>query len=754
LAVLATPQSNLSETGVTPQTDRLNAALAGRYRIERELGAGGMATVYLADDVKHHRNVAVKILRPEWAASIGADRFLREIDIAARLSHPHILPLYDSGTVGDLLYYVMPFVRGESLRQRLTRERQLSIDDALTVTRQIASALSFAHSEGVIHRDIKPENVLLHEGQAMLADFGIALATQSATGGRLTEIGLLVGTPEYMSPEQALAEPTLDERSDVYSLACVLYEMLAGESPHVAPTAQAIIAKRLGGPAPRIRRVRSTVPPSVERALTKALALEPADRFPTAAAFSEALGEAPAARPNLPTVAVLPFVNMSADPENEYFADGITEDVIAQLSKIQALKVISRTSVMRFKNREQSLGEIGAALEATALLEGSVRRVADRVRIVAQLIDVATDRHLWAETYDRQLTDIFVIQTDVALRIAAALSAELSRDEQSRIRKEPTSNLEAYQLYLKGRHSYGRFTGEGMRKGVEFFERAIAIDPGYAMAYVGTALGCVELAETGMMAPDEAFGRARMAILKALELDEELGDAHSVRAYLKFVNEFDWDGAEEEFKRALELTPGNADVYDLYGRMCSALERHDESIAMLRRAQELDPLMHRVDLATAYLRAGRYDEALESAQRAIELDPQTARAHATAGWALVKKGEYHKGILLLQTAVSLSAGDTTWLAQLGQVYGMAGQTESAREILRQLEEEAARRYVSPYHLAYVHTGLGEPELAIDCLEQAYERRSGAVYGIRSSFLFTALHSHPRFTALLRKMNLA
>ncbi|MFI5246695.1 MAG: protein kinase, partial [Gemmatimonadales bacterium] len=432
----------------------LNTSLTGRYEIEREIGAGGMATVYLADDLRHHRKVAVKILRPEWAASIGSDRFLREIDTVARLNHPHILPLYDSGAAGDVLFYVMPFIRGESLRRKLTRERQLSFGDALDITRQVASALGFAHAEGVIHRDIKPENILLHEGEAMVADFGIALATQRANGTRLTEAGLLVGTPEYMSPEQALAEPTLDERSDVYSLACVLYEMLAGESPHAAPTAQAVIAKRLGRAAPSVRKTRSAVPPGVERALAKALALEPSDRFASAAAFAEALDEAQLARPGLPTVAVLPFVNMSADPENEYFADGITEDVIAQLSRIQALKVISRTSVMHFKKREQSLSEIGAALEATTILEGSVRRVADRVRIVAQLIDVATDRHLWADTYDRQLTDIFAIQTDVALQIAAALRAELSRDERTRIRREPTGNLEAYQLYLKGRYSY------------------------------------------------------------------------------------------------------------------------------------------------------------------------------------------------------------------------------------------------------------------------------------------------------------
>jgi serine/threonine-protein kinase len=736
------------------QPARINAALAGRYAIERELGSGGMATVYLADDLKHHRKVAIKVLRPQLAATIGPDRFLREIEIAARLNHPHILPLYDSGVADTLLFYVMPYVRGESLRQKLTRVKQLAIEDALAITKQVASALDFAHSQGVIHRDVKPENILLHEGEAMVADFGIALAMHSVTGSRLTETGLMVGTPQYMSPEQALGEPDIDARCDVYSLGCVLYEMLAGEPPHSAPTAQALIAQRLTTPVPAVRRLRSAVSAGVERALAKALAAAPADRFASAAAFSEALSEHHAPRPRLPTVAVLPFLNLSADPENEYFADGITEDVIAQLSKIRALKVISRTSVMVFKKREQSLREIGATLEATTVLEGSVRRVADRVRIVAQLIDVETDQHLWAETYDRQLTDIFAIQTDVALQIAAALRAELSRDEADRIKKEPTTDLEAYQLYLQGRHCQIRYTEEGLRRAIEYFERAISKDAKYAMAYVGIALAYTELGETGALIPDVAYRRGKEAALKALDLDSELGEAHCVLAVVRFLSDFDWAGAELEFKRALELTPGNADTYDLYGRLCSALERYDEAIAMQKRAQELDPLAHRADVATAFLRAGLYDEAQRIAARAIELDPHYARGHATLAWAFVKKGLYDEGLAHLQTAVSLSPGDTLWLGQLGQVWGLAGDVAKAREVLRQLEELSHHRYVSPYHLAYVYTGLGERDRAIDFLEQAFESRAGAVYGIKGSFLFTSLHSHPRFTALLRKMNLA
>src|ERR1051325_7102687 len=547
------------------------AALAGRYAIERELGHGGMATVYLADDVKHHRVVAVKVLRPELAASLGPERFLREVEIAARLNHPHILALYDSGEAGGFLFYVIPHIKGESLRAKREREKQLPVDEALAITRQVAAALSHAHAHQVIHRDIKPDNILLHEGEAMVADFGIALAVNAAAAGRVTRTGFALGTPEYMSPEQGAGERTLDARSDVYSLACVLYEMLAGEPPYTGPTAQALLAKVMVDPVPAVRRLRPTVPPGVDQALRTALAKAPADRFASMTAFVDALAAPAAPRP--PSVAVLPFRNLSADPENEYFADGITEDVIAHLSKIRALKVISRTSVMPFKQREQSLKEIAARLEAATLLDGSVRRAGDRVRIVAQLVDAETDRHLWVETYDRQLTDIFGIQTDVALHIAEALKAELSVDERTRIRKEPTSDLRASQLYLLGRHWLVRYTPAAMQRAIEHFRGAIGRDPTYALAYASVAMTYAELAESGAMPPDAAARDAKQAAAHALRIDPQLGEAHCTVAYLKTIWDFDWAGAEAEFKRALELSPNSADTYDLYGPVRTAAGR-------------------------------------------------------------------------------------------------------------------------------------------------------------------------------------
>ena len=714
-----------------------------------------MATVFLGRDVKHGRDVALKVFRPEIAAVLGADRFRREIELAANLSHPHILPLHDSGEAGDFLFYVMPYVKGETLRHMIEREKQIPLDRAVDLARQVASALDYAHAAGVIHRDIKPENILLHEGVAVVADFGIALAMQASSTERLTEVGLSLGTPEYMSPEQALGEREIDARSDIYSLGCVFYELLAGEPPFTGRSAMSVMAKRLTSAVPDVRGLRPTLPANIAHAVSKALAREPADRFASAGAFAEALTRTTSAQWGAAkSVAVLPFRNLSADPDNEYFTDGITEDVIAQLSKIRALKVISRSSVMRYKNRDQSLREIATTLDATALVDGSVRRIGDRVRIVAELIDADADRHLWAETYDRQLTDVFAIQTDVALRVATALEAELSVEERTRIRKEPTQNPQAYQLYLQGRHCLVRYTGEGMHKAIWYFERAIELDPNYALAYANMALAHTELGETGKLEPTVAYARAKEAATNALRVDAGLAEAHVVLGTLKVVWEFDWVGAEGEFKRALEINPSSADACDMYGRLCSALRRQDEAIALQRRAQELDPMAHRSDYANSLLRAGRYGEALQEAQRAVEFDPHYDRLHATLGWALLKNGRHDEGIAALEKAYSLSPTSTSWMAQLGQAYAEAGRLDEARAIQRRLAELSTQQYVSPYHMAYVLTGLGEHDRAIDWLERAYEERAGAVYGIKGSFLFAALRSHPRFVALLKKMNLA
>jgi serine/threonine-protein kinase len=725
-------------------------SLSDRYALEHEIGRGGMATVFLAHDLKHDRKVALKVLRPEVAYALGPERFRREIRVASSLQHPHILAVHDSGDTDGRLWFTMPYVEGESVRSLLERQRQVPLEMALSIVRDVAQALQYAHDRGIVHRDVKPENILFHGGSAVIADFGIALSTDE----RITATGLVMGTPAYVSPEQAAGERDVDARSDQYSLACVMYELLAGEPPFTGVSAQTIIAKRFIDPVPSVKRLRTTIPLAVDRALGKALSRAPADRFPSIAAFATALTQPVGAETRPASVAVLPFRNMSAEAENEFFADGITEDVIAQLSKIRSLKVISRASVLRFKKREQGLREIGGALQVATILDGSVRRAGNRVRIVASLIDPEADEHLWTETYDRELTDIFAIQTDVSLQIAAALKAELSYDERTRLRREPTTNVHAYQLYLQGRYWAARYTPESMQKAAEYYEKAIAADAGFALAHSALAQVYAEMAIGGEIKETEPIRRSRAAVTRALAIDDALGDAHAVSALIKFTQDFDWAAAEDEFKLALELSPGSADIYDHYGWLLGSMCRFDEALHMVRRAHELDPLAHRTDVASMLVRAGRYEAAVIAAKQAVEFDPNDARGYAVLGWANFKLGREADGIALLERAIAQAPANVMYLAQLGEALALAEDAPRARAILGQLEELSRQRHVSPYHFAYVHTGLGELDRAIDWLERAYADRGGSIYGIKGSFLFVPLRTHPRFIALLKKMNLS
>ncbi len=439
-----------------------------------------MATVYLAQDLKHERHVAAKVLRPELAAALGTVRFLREIKITAGLSHPHILPLLDSGEADGFLYYVMPYVEGESLRARLTREKQLPVEDTLEITRAVADALCHAHSLGIIHRDIKPENILFEAGHAVVSDFGIARAVSAAGGETLTETGLAVGTPSYMSPEQTAGDGEIDGRSDLYALACVVYEMLAGAPPFTGPTPQAVMARHAVDPVPPLRTVRSMVPESVESAITRALAKVPADRYRTTRLFTEALVSAPPAEKS---IAVIPFVNMSADQENEYFSDGLSEDLMNALTHIKGFRVAARTSAFSFKGVQVDARAIGQKLNVKTVLEDSVRKAGNRLRVTAELVNAEDGYHVWSEQYDRVMADVFTIQDEITGAIVDALKIELLADEKTAVTKRHTENVDAYHLYLRGRYYWNRGNTEAFGKAIDQFQTAIRIDPTYARAY-------------------------------------------------------------------------------------------------------------------------------------------------------------------------------------------------------------------------------------------------------------------------------
>lgn len=736
------------------------SVLAGRYRLERELGRGGMAIVYLAHDLRHSRAVAVKVLGEHLAATLGKDRFLREISIAANLTHPHILPLHDSGEADGRLFYVMPYVTGDSLRARLRRERQLPVEEALLVARDVGDALAYAHRLGVVHRDVKPENILLADGHALLTDFGIARAavTSGITQSALTGAGMAIGTVEYMSPEQAAGEQDVGPASDQYALACVVYEMLAGEVPFAGPTPQSVIAKRLvGSPAP-LRVLRSSVPQGVEAAVTKALAREAIDRFSRVADFVGALTSAAPApvqyvRPGL-SLAVLPFANLSAAAEDEFFSDGITEDIITQLSKISALKVISRTSVMRFKKTTSDLRDVAAALGVANILEGSVRRAGNRLRITAQLIDGRTDQHLWADTYDRLLTDVFDIQSEVARAIAGALRARLTPEERSRLVNVEAVDVDTYNDTLLGRHYWHRWTEEGFHESIACLDRAIARTASYAPAHTWRGLAYATLSLGYWSEPAGTFRRqAEESLRRALELDPTLGDAMAWSANLAMQYGHDWERAERTLQRASQADPNSASVHDVYGNLLAATGRHRESAREFETALSLDPLSYFI-LANAGLcahRARAFSRAAELFQRQIALSPELPMGHGLLALTLAQMGRHNEAAEAGRRCAALYGVTGDVIAALA-VAG-AGLADEARQRLSECEQARSHRSVWLVGLAMAYAAIGELDSALARLEEAYETRDFWMVWLKVQPELDPLRDDARFRALLRKVHL-
>ena len=675
--------------------DGLATAVAERYTIESELGRGGMATVYRAWDRKHERPVAVKVLRRDIAAVLGPERFLREIRLAAALQHPHILPLHDSGAANDYLYYVMPYVEGESLRQRLERERQLPVEEALRVAVEVADALSHAHSRGIVHRDIKPENILLAADHAVVADFGIARAIDVAGGDKLTQTGITLGTPAYMSPEQAAGDPQTDGRSDLYSLGCVLYEMLAGAPPFTGHSAQAILVKHLTEPAPRLTPLRD-VAVSLEQVIRRCLAKAAADRFTTAAELRQALEAAREAKPGPPVrppfprprpvlvwpavalvltgavylanrgaarpggaapaasartrLAVLPLVNMSADPRNDYFTDGMTEELISTLSQIGGVRVIAGTSVLPYRDQRKSVAEIGRELSVGSVLEGSVRKTGDRVRITAQLIDVATQEHVWSAEYDRSLRDVFAIQSDVARRVADALQSRLTGDDGRAA--VPTTSLAAYDFYLRGLYYAQKVVDPASEQATRdsailMLERAVQNDPRFALGYAVLARQYARKYFTSS-ADKRLEQRGFVAVEKALALDPHLAQAYHARALLAWTlaNGFPHEQAVRDLRRALELNPSLAEAH--------------------------------YDLARVYLHIGLLKKAREEARATELLDPATtSRTRPRIGLIDWSDGAYTAALAGLENAPG-------WEPDLAQVLHRLGRTGEAFALLDSL----------------------------------------------------------------------
>ncbi len=736
----------------------LTSTLADRYTIERILGHGGMATVHLAEERKHKRKVAIKVLKQEFGASVGAERFLREIGIAAQLSHPHIVPLIDSGESDGSLYYVSPYIAGGSLRDRLNQQSKLPVDDAVRIAHEVGTALDYAHRNGFVHRDVKPENILFADDHALLADFGIAHVCMPE-GESLTLAGLALGTPEYMSPEQASGETGIGVPGDIYGLACVLYEMLAGEPPFRGTSARATMAKQVTERARPIRALRPDAPSGFERVLEKALAKDPSQRYATVSEFCNALdrGRSEANRPFVTTtrsIAVLPFINASPDPDNEYLSDGITDELINALAKVDGLRVASRTSVFALKGKAQDVRAIGALLEASEVLEGTLRRSGENLRITAQLTSTDDGRLMWSERYDRRLDDVFAIQDEIARTIVTKLRSTTFGQVEPTPANHHTESVEAYGLYLRGRYAWNKRTFEGVSEGIKFFEEAIAADPGYALAYTGLADSYALHIDYRNVPVHEGFEKAKLYARKAIELDGTLAEAHASLAWSLFIYDWDWNGAEKAFRRAIELDPRYATAHQWYAFLLASQGRFDEALLEAHNAQENDPasVSVRRSLGYTYVYARKYQQARYHIDRAIAMNPTAEETFRIQGLILTFDKQYAAAERVLREALALAPECGSYTkATLAYSLACNGDLAYARQIAAELEEKRKAEYVSPVELAMVYIGLGDAQKALDWVENAVDDRRGWAAYLRVHPVLDPLRDEPRYAALVQRM---
>jgi serine/threonine protein kinase len=674
---------------------RLVAALASRYAIERELGHGGMATVYLAQDLKHHRSVAVKVLRPELTLAVGPDRFLREIEIAAHFVHPHIVPVFDSGEADCFLYYVMPYVVGESLRSRLTRESQLPIEDAVEIACEVASALAYAHSQGIVHRDIKPENILLGEGHAIVADFGIAraiTAAASTTNDGVTGPGLALGTPLYMSPEQSAGQLRLDGRADIYSLGCVLYEMLVGEPPFVGPTPQAVAWRHAeDAPAP-LRRRRSHVPAQLEYAIMKSLAKLPADRFASATEFAAMLH--PALIATIPagtderssakkaTIVVLPFENLSPENDIDYLSDGLTDEILTDLSSIKALGVISRTSAMQLKNSTKDLRTIGRELNVQYALEGGVRKVGSDLRITTKLVDTRNDELLWVNKFKGTLGDVFEIQETIARNVVAALELQLSSAEDAKLAERPIPDIHAYEYYLRARQEIFRFTGDALERALQYLQKGVEILGDNIMLQSAIGYTNWQFVNAGISGDRVYLDKARDCAARILSQDPASAHGHRLLGLIGIHGGLTQD-VVKHLRYALKQDPNDTDALLWLSLVLGFAGRAATAKPLVARLLAIDPLTAFYQMLPGFLALmeGDFGNAVGPFQKSCEMDLSNPIVRLTYGQTLAMNGQTDKAI----EAFDLLMRDmpNTLFAHLGIFYKLAltGRQTAAMQVV-------------------------------------------------------------------------
>jgi len=783
----------------------------GHYHIVEKLGEGGMGVVYRARDERLERDVALKVL-PEGLLSdeLARKRFRKEALALSKLNHPNIATVYDFDSQGGVDFLAMEYVAGTSLAHRV-EGGAFSEREVASIGSQIAQALEEAHDHGVVHRDLKPGNLLLTpKGRVKVLDFGLARlvrpADDLAMTDSITQTQAVAGTLPYMAPEQLQGE-VADERSDIHAAGAVLYEIATGQRAFGEELPSRLIDAILHQPPISPRAVSRKISPELERIILKCLEKNPDNRYQSARDFEVDLRQLASGStnvavrlakpdnrgrrrtaliagfgmvllaailvgfdvggswerlvgrgrpPQIRSLAVLPLENLSRDPDQEYFADGMTDAVITDLAKIGALRVISRPSVMRYKRTQRSVAEIAKDLNVDAIVEGSIERSGDRVRITAQLIRAATEQHLWAEAYDRDLHDVLRVQEEIARSIAQEIQVQLTPQEQALLTTGRPVDPETYGLYLKGRYFWNKRTQESTDRAITLFHQAIDKDPGYASAYSGLA-DCYILSgisfDVGSLSPAQAFPQAKSAAERAIQLDDTLAEGHSSLAYVRLLYDWDRPGSEAEFKRALALNPGYANAHHWYAHLLMASARREEALAESKRALELDqlnPAMN-VHLGWHYIYARQYDLALAQLRKALELDPNHSLGNWYLGWVYEQQGKYPDALQAMHRAQELLSSNTALVADIGHVYATSGDKPAALKILEQLNESSRRTYVSPFEVALIYVALGRKNEALQWLEKAYTDRSDLLIYLNVDPRLDSIRSDPRFVDLAHRV---